>query len=1111
MNVLLVGPEPEAVGLRCPGIELLERDAVRIADPVEALARLVTIDPTLILLSPALQVSDALAFARTVRARAEGDRFAIVAWAKRSAHAALFEAGVDCCLAIEDREEDIRRQVAQLIRIAERTDRARRRILDLLDRVEDIVYAHDAEGRFTFVNAAAERLLGWEREELVGRRYQEIVTPEALPLTSEMFTRKLRGEVTFTRYVTEVFTKDGARVPLEVSSSLVRREGRTAEGQGVARDVRARLQQETQLRASEERLRAILDAIPDAVARFDADDICIEWKPGVPRELYPRQNFEGRHVREIMGPLAEATIANFARVRATGEPVRTLYRGNWSGRPGYYEARIVPFGGGEVLCVIRDMTEEWVRERELRRLAAIVESSQDAIVARDREGRIVLWNRGAEALYGYSAEEALGRTAEFIVPPELWEESQAAFRAALEGKETVFHETVRIAKDGERLPISLSVFPVRDAEGRVIGVAGIARDLRDLKGAMDALRRSEENYRAVVETTSDAIWVAEPDEGGQWRMTFVNSQALRLLHRPVEEQVGRTLEEVLGPEGWAVVRRYYEEAAATGRVQYYERLADYRGARRYIAAQLTPVMDEQGRCVRIVGSARDLTERYEAEEARRQAEERLRLALSTAPLLLLGWDREGFIRLAEGTEWRRLGVDPARLVGVRFDHLEALPAFAKRAMWSVVSGSEYAGRFELRGRLLETRATPVRNQRGDVVGGVAVSFDVTEQQRAEEALAQMEKMESLGVLAGGVAHDFNNLLVAILGNVSLARAELPADSPLLEVLDDIREAGQRAAELARQMLAYAGKAKFVVQDVDLSRVVEEMASLLRSSIRRNAALQLDLARGLPTVRGDPTQLGQVVMNLVLNGADAIGDGPGVVTVRTGTMQATKEFLREAYLAPELAEGEYVFLQVSDTGCGMDEATKARIFDPFFSTKFMGRGLGLAAVLGIVRGHHGAIHVRSAPKEGTVFTVILPPGERVPAPEPALPQEEEARPCILVVDDDPTVRRVTERALEALGYRAVGAEQGEKALELLAGEASGAVLALVDYDMPGISGSALVAALRATAPALKVAVMSGFTGEETERELREAGTHGFLPKPFELGELRRLVAEMVETE
>jgi PAS domain-containing protein len=193
VKVLLVGPDPEQAGLRCPGVEVFERDAVKVPDPVDALSRLITIDPTIIFLSPALQVRDAVAFARTVRARPEGDRVALAAWARRSAHPALYDAGVDACLAVEDAEEEVRRQITQLVRVAERADRARQRIVDLLDRVEDIVYAHDAEGRYTFVNAAVERLTGWKREEVIGRRFQELLTPEAIPISQEMMGRKLRG------------------------------------------------------------------------------------------------------------------------------------------------------------------------------------------------------------------------------------------------------------------------------------------------------------------------------------------------------------------------------------------------------------------------------------------------------------------------------------------------------------------------------------------------------------------------------------------------------------------------------------------------------------------------------------------------------------------------------------------------------------------------------------------------------------------------------------------------------------------------------------------------------------------------------------------------------
>ncbi len=382
-----------------------------------------------------------------------------------------------------------------------------------------------------------------------------------------------------------------------------------------------------------------------------------------------------------------------------------------------------------------------------------------------------------------------------------------------------------------------------------------------------------------------------------------------------------------------------------------------------------------------------------------------------------------------------------------------------------------------------------------------------QRRRADEQMRNAQKLESLGVLAGGIAHDFNNLLVGVLGNAGLALLELPDDSPARQPIRDIEVSAQRAAELTRQMLAYSGRGRFRVEPVDLSAVVEEMSQLLRRVISKQTQLSLRLGRQVPAVVADVTQLRQVVMNLITNASDALGEIGGTVTLETGTVIADREMLASTYLNEELPPGPYVYLDVSDTGSGMDAATSARIFEPFFTTKFTGRGLGLAAVLGIVRGHKGAISVESAPHRGTRFRVLLPAttsaaGAAEVPPGATLGQ---GAGLVLLVDDEEAVRGLARRVLERGGYRVLEAESGENALTLLKQHPASVRAVVLDLTMPGLGGEATLQQLRQIRPDLPVIVSSGYVPEE---EGTMAGVP-FLAKPYRPSELVDAVKAVIE--
>jgi PAS domain S-box-containing protein len=400
---------------------------------------------------------------------------------------------------------------------------------------------------------------------------------------------------------------------------------------------------------------------------------------------------------------------------------------------------------------------------------------------------------------------------------------------------------------------------------------------------------------------------------------------------------------------------------------------------------------------------------------------------------------------------------------------------------------------------------PWREPEGAVAGVMTLAIDITEQVRSRQAmeatqerLRETAKLESLGVLAGGIAHDFNNLLVGILGNASLALDTLPHSAPSRGMIENAIRASEKAAALTRQMLAYSGKGRFVLTRVNFSALVEEMLPLIRSSMPGAVVIRTELAEGLPPVEGDSSQLQQVFMNLAINAAEACDAESGMVTIVTAPRQVDERYNPSAFGLPALQPGLYVSLEVTDNGCGMDEATVARIFDPFFTTKFTGRGLGLSAVLGIIRAHKGAIRVDSAAGRGSAFRVLFPAAPREAKRPPAdIPKAHGAggTGTILVVDDEAMVRNMARATLEHYGYRVVEAENGETAVGIFR-EGSGAIDAVIlDLTMPAMSGEATLNHLKRIDPAVPVVLSSGFSEAEATRRFHGEDLAGFLQKPY----------------
>jgi PAS domain S-box-containing protein len=491
----------------------------------------------------------------------------------------------------------------------------------------------------------------------------------------------------------------------------------------------------------------------------------------------------------------------------------------------------------------------------------------------------------------------------------------------------------------------------------------------------------------------------------------------------------------------------------------------------------------------------------------------LSAALAQAAEIIFVADREARIQYVNDAFVEHLGWDRADVVGqyaeiLRTDRHDA--AFYDAIYEGLREGRAWHGTLHVRrkggGSLeVEQAITPVRDRKGRITNHVIVARDATRDRALKAQVASVQRLEGLGVLAGGIAHDLNNLLTAVLGNAALAR--IPEGGEADEFLARIEAAAARASELCAQLMAYAGGARAEHKAMDLSALVRDVSRLLEVTMGPGVRLTLDLADAPPPVEGDPAQLRQVLMNLVVNAAEAVGRGPGEVTVRTGTARMSRQDLARTYDGAELAPGEYAFLEVTDTGCGMDADTRERMFEPFFTTKAAGRGLGMSAVRGIVRAHRGALGVTSRPGTGSTFRLLLPPSGRPVPPAPPEPAGDgwTGSGMVLVVDDEQSVREVACRMLESFGFTAEAAPDGAAALARFGAGPERFVCVLLDVTLPGMEGAEVLRRLRKLRADVPVLLISGYAEEEATARVGQ-GPSGFLAKPFTPEQLRGRLRE-----
>jgi PAS domain S-box-containing protein len=527
----------------------------------------------------------------------------------------------------------------------------------------------------------------------------------------------------------------------------------------------------------------------------------------------------------------------------------------------------------------------------------------------------------------------------------------------------------------------------------------------------------------------------------------------------------------------------------------------------------------------------EVGERIVAQNQLAQEHNLLNLLLNRLPDPVHVIDREGNYVLANDAHVRLIQAqEPAPLLGRPVRQIgppalaETLAAGSEELF---VSGKAVIGQESIvhlapdQSMNLEISKLPMRDAKGGIDGFLVISRDVTqirrneaEQRELERRLQETQKLESLGIIAGGIAHDFNNLLTIILGNANIARLELPSDSNMRECLSRIEATSLRAADLCKQMLAYSGKGLFLIRRLSVNKLVEELKELLLLSISKRANLNVQLASAVPSVLADSTQLQQILMNLVTNASEAIGDRDGTISVRSGLVQVDAKILRTFSPATDIPPGEYVFLEVTDDGCGMTSEIRAKIFDPFFSTKFTGRGLGLAAVLGIVRSHRGAITVQSDPGKGSAFKLFLPPVEGAPEGQgetsPIEPSSSwRGAGTILVAEDEPAVRVTTADLLRASGFSVELTENGRIAIDKFRMTPDRYRAVLLDFAMPEADGEEAFLEIRQIRPQAIVFIMSGYGPQQVLARFKGKGLNGFIQKPFQSKDLIATLRNVLE--
>jgi len=1071
----------------------------------------------------------------------------------------------------EDIPEDLRSQLQELLT-------ERRLFHALLDHIPDTIYFKDTQSRFLRTNRAHARVLGIkDPSEAEGKSDYDFFSSEDAAGFFEDEQRTMQtGEALLDKTELVRYAAGEARWCSTTKIPLYSDEGEAIGLVGITRDITDRVRADEALRAAEQRqarlvegLQTVMVVAQELMGLPDLDTVCrrgvelARERLGVERcSIFLREGdrFKGTYGTDDHGQTTREHETSFAspdwtthyREAADGRRSWSVRQAEWlyggdgetveigqgwvASTPILGSATLVGFMFNDAALTdapVDEITQDIVavycsalgvvieRVRTEEQLAAVSNAAPVGIHAYDLgpDGGLTFrgGNPAADAMLKIDHRQFIGRPIEDVFPALAGSEVLERYRWAAAYGEPWHVESLPYVDGWIQGTFELHAF--QTAPGQM---AVMFSDVTERRQMEQDLRRTQFAIDHVAEA---AFWM-----DSQGRFVYVNEQACRSLGYSHAELLRMGIHDIdpsFFPEAW---QAHWQDLKAhtTLALQTFHRTKDGREFPVEVTDNFVEFEGQEYNCA----FARDITGRLRAQAALRESEQRYRLLAENATDVIASHDLDGTIVYVSPSCRSVLGYEPAEMVGHRVHEfiaedsrsevgarLGSIPA--NRVVYTVQY--QFVKKDGSRVWMETTARATAAPHSEEPTGLLSISRDITERKRAEEErrqleaeLQHMQKLESLSVLAGGVAHDFNNILMGVLGNADLALMQLPPESPARPLVQQVETAAARAAELSRQMLAYSGRGTLIVETIDLSRLVDEVFHLLQSSISKKALLQRSLSASPCLLRADATQLRQVVMNLVINASEALGDSPGVITIETGAAETDAEELHRAYRVDyELPPGHYVYLQVSDTGCGMAPETRQRIFDPFFTTKFTGRGLGLAATLGIIRGHHGAVVVDSELGKGSVFRVLFPCAEGLSVPEVSAPADPtgwkgwKGSGVVLVADDEAYVRDIARHVLGMAGFEVVVAQDGQEVVEQFAQHVSEWVAVVLDLTMPRKTGEEAFDEIRAMREDIPVVLCSGYGQQEAERRFAGKALSAFLHKPYRPAELITRLREVVE--
>lgn len=749
----------------------------------------------------------------------------------------------------------------------------------------------------------------------------------------------------------------------------------------------------------------------------------------------------------------------------------------------------------------------------LTRLGLIVNSTDDGVIGKTLDGIITSWNPGAERIFGYTADEAIGNPITIIFPEDRLDEEKDILARIKRGESVQQFETIRVRKDGTQIHVSVTLSPITDAQGKVTGVSKIARDITESKKAVEELHNSEERYRDLFENNPCSMWVYDLET---LRFLAVNDAAQFFYGYSREEFLEMPITKIRPAEDVPKLLSYIE-----GMAEIIDGPRNWRHLKKdgsIIDVEITShELNFAGRRARLV-LANDITERKQAEQKLRQSRESYRDLVENAHDIIYSLDLGGnFTSLNKAGE-RITGYSPDEVLNMNFVHI-VVPEHldqAKKVMEDKLNGVDGTAYdidiFAKDGSRISVEVNSKLVLHDGVPFGIqGIARDVTERKLLEEQFRQSQKLESIGQLAGGIAHDFNNMLTAINGYSDLVLRRLKNDDTTRQNVQEIKKAGERAAVLTNQLLAFSRRQILQPVLVQINDAIIDTSNMLKRVIGEDIELVTVLKPNIGSIKVDPGQLSQILMNLSVNARDAMPNG-GELTIETANILVDSNY---AHGHVGILPGPYIVLTVRDTGIGMTPDTQERMFEPFFTTKEVGKGtgLGLATVYGIVKQSGGGIFFSSEIDHGTTFEVFFP---RV-VEDPVEAEISEDVPVnlplgtetILLVEDEELVRSLSRQVLESCGYNVIEACDGIEAVEVFEKLNVRIDLLITDVVMPRMGGRELVERIFETAPNLPVLFASGYTDDPIVRNGVFETNVNFIQKPFTITDVVRKVRDLLD--